>query len=158
MHDLGKLFVPEHILTKPTSLDDAEWTMMKAHPAEGARLVRLIPGYDDVAEIIRQHHERFDGEGYPQGLHRQQIRIEARIVAVCDTFAAMLADRPYKKGVPAAQALAEIHRCRGTQFDPDVADAFLRLASEGTIDSLRRISLTSRRPSLELQQLLDGTG
>jgi len=136
LHDIGKLFVATSVLTKPGALTGIEWEEMRTHPAQGARLVNMMSGYESIADIIRQHHERFDGTGYPHQLARQEIRIEARIVAICDSYAAMRSDRPYKARLSADAARSELFGGRGTQFDPDVTDAFIRLLDSGRIDEL----------------------
>lgn len=125
LHDIGKIGVPDHILRKPGPLTDAEWTTMHRHPDLGARIIGNVPFLEDVATIIRAHHERWDGEGYPQGLAGEAIPLGARIFAVADSFDAMTADRPYRRGRPLEEALAEVERCAGTQFDPAVARVFL---------------------------------
>jgi len=139
LHDIGKLFIPTSLLTKPAALTVIEWQEMRKHPAHGARLVGLIPGHESIADIIRAHHERFDGTGYPHQLARQEIRIEARIVAICDSYASMRADRPYTARLNADAARSELIGGRGTQFDPDVTDAFIDLLDSGRIDELARI-------------------
>ncbi|MDX6199724.1 MAG: hypothetical protein QOJ79_2875 [Actinomycetota bacterium] len=144
LHDIGKLFLPPALLAKPGALTDSEWQQMRTHPAQGARLAGLVPGFESIAEIIRQHHERYDGGGYPHQLGRQQIRIEARIVAVCDSYAAMRVDRTYRTRLSPAAARAEIVAGRGTQFDPDVADAFLSLLDSGLIADLALLPVHSR--------------
>jgi diguanylate cyclase (GGDEF)-like protein len=145
LHDIGKLFLPPDLLAKPAALTDDEWQQMRTHPAQGARLAGLVTGFESIAEIIKQHHERYDGGGYPHQLRRQQIRIEARIIAVCDSFAAMCANRPYKNRLSAAAARSEILVGRGTQFDPDVADAFVSLLDSGLIADLALLPVLSHR-------------
>jgi two-component system cell cycle response regulator len=98
-----------------------------------------VPGLATVAETIRQHHERYDGTGYPEGLAGDAIRLEARIVAVCDSWAAMRADRLYQRSLPEEQAREELLRCRGTQFDPAIVDLFLDLLYAGAVGDLRRL-------------------
>lgn len=109
---------------------------MRTHPTHGARLVALMPGCEPIADIIGAHHERFDGTGYPHQLAGQEIPIEARIVAVCDSYAAMLTDRPFKGRLSAKAARSELLGGRGTHFDPDVIDAFIQLLDSGRIDEL----------------------
>jgi two-component system cell cycle response regulator len=106
------------------------WALVRQHPEFGWRLAKTVTRLD-VADVIRQHHERFDGSGYPGGLAGTHIRIEARIVAVCDSWAAMLADRPYQKAITEDQAVRELLGGRGTQFDPDVVAEFLELRLRG---------------------------
>ena len=143
LHDIGKLFISTSLLTKPTALTATQWEEMRTHPTQGARLVGLIPGHESIADIIRQHHERFDGTGYPHQLAGQEIRIEARIVAICDSYAAMRADRPYKARLSPNAAHSELIRCRGTQFDPDLTDAFIGLLHSGRIDELATAKILS---------------
>jgi putative nucleotidyltransferase with HDIG domain len=130
LHDVGKIGVPDEILRKPGPLTSSEWSAMRRHPAYGSRIVADIPFLECVAEIIRHHHERWDGTGYPDGLRGEEIPIGARMFAVADTFDAMTADRPYRKALDAANARAEIIECGGSQFDPRVVDAFARIPLE----------------------------
>ena len=125
LHDIGKIGVPDHILRKPGALTDNEWTTMRTHPDLGARIIANIPFLEEVAVIIRAHHERWDGAGYPEGLTAEHIPLGARIFAVADSFDAMTSDRPYRRGRRLDEALEEIRRCAGTQFDPAVVRAFL---------------------------------
>jgi diguanylate cyclase (GGDEF)-like protein len=136
LHDIGKIVVPEAILTKPAALSEEEWLLLRRHPDHGARLARLVPGFGAVASIIRQHHERFDGDGYPGRLAGTDIRIEARVLAVCDSWAAMRSDRPYQFALSEDEARHQLRRGRGTQFDPDVVDLFLDLHAHGRIGEL----------------------
>jgi HD-GYP domain-containing protein (c-di-GMP phosphodiesterase class II) len=105
-------------------LDDEEWVFMRRHTIIGERIVAAAPALRDVASLVRASHERHDGGGYPDGLRGGEIPLGARIVAVCDSFDAMVADRPYRKALPAEAAFAELERCAGTQFDPQVVAAF----------------------------------
>ncbi len=139
LHDIGKITVPEAILRKPGRLTKAEWQIIKTHPDQGARLLRLDSGLDDVARVIREHHEAYEGGGYPDGRAGTDITIEARIVAVCDTWAAMRVDRSYQRARGVAEARAEVRRCSGSQFDPDVVHAFLAVLDRGGIDEIRAI-------------------
>lgn len=136
LHDIGKIVIPEAILTKPGALNDDEWRLMRDHPDYGFRLARTVPGFSTVAHVIRQHHERYDGTGYPQGLAGHAIRAEARLLAVCDSWAAMLADRPYQAALSVEEARDQLHTGRGTQFDPDVVDLFLDLHHAGRVGEL----------------------
>lgn len=138
LHDIGKIVLPERVLSKPAALTDEEWRLMRQHPDQGARLAAAVPGLADVAEIVRQHHERYDGSGYPARLSGAGIRLEARIVAVCDAWAAMRADRAYQPALPEADAQAQLRAGSGSQFDPAVVDAFLDLYERGLIDTLAR--------------------
>jgi diguanylate cyclase (GGDEF)-like protein len=145
LHDIGKIVIPEAVLTKPGKLTEDEWRLMCDHPDYGYRLARTVPGFSAVAQVIRQHHERYDGTGYPQRLAAHAIRPEARLVAVCDTWAAMLADRPYQPARPLAEAREELRRGRGTQFDPDVVDLFLDLQRAGQVGTPARVTLDGLR-------------
>jgi two-component system cell cycle response regulator len=133
-HDIGKVVVPDSILLKLGSLTEEEWQIVHEHPEQGARLVKLAPELEDIAPVIAAHHERPEGDGYPNGLTASQIPLEASIVAVCDAWSAMLADRPYRTALSELDAFAELRRCKGSQFDPDVVDAFIRLARLGELD------------------------
>jgi HD-GYP domain-containing protein (c-di-GMP phosphodiesterase class II) len=123
LHDVGKLFLPRALLAKPGPLTRAERRLIRRHPEWGAVLVATIPGLEAVAEIVRLHHERPDGLGYPYGLSCERIPIAARIVSVCDAYGAMTKPRPYRALLTPDDALAELERHAGTQFDPDVVDA-----------------------------------
>ena len=127
LHDIGKIGVPDNVLRKPAALSDAEWVVMKRHPEHGARIIAKIPFLEDVSRIVRHHHERWDGKGYPDGLAGEQIPLGARVFAVADSFDAMTSDRPYRRAMSVADARNEVARCGGTQFDPQVADAFARI-------------------------------
>jgi putative nucleotidyltransferase with HDIG domain len=123
LHDVGKLCLPRRLLTKPGTLTPRERRLIRTHPDWGADLVAAIPGLERVAMIVRLHHERPDGRGYPLGLTREQIPMAARIVAVCDAYGAMTQRRPYSAPLGVNDALAELERHSGTQFDPDVVEA-----------------------------------
>jgi diguanylate cyclase (GGDEF)-like protein len=125
LHDVGKLAVPEQILTKPGPLDDAEWALMRTHPGIGADIVHRVPALRHVAAAVRHHHERYSGSGYPDDLTGSTIPIEARIVAAADAYAAMTADRPYSAARTPQQAAAELRRSAGAHFDPTVVEALL---------------------------------
>lgn len=125
LHDIGKLVVPDDILLKPGPLTAAEMKRMRRHPTDGANTLSSVPTAADAIPVILHHHERFDGTGYPRGLSGEEIPIGARILLVADAFDAMTADRPYRKAMPVADAIAELKRFSGTQFDPRVVDAFL---------------------------------
>ena len=133
LHDIGKVGIPESVLCKPGPLDDDEWVVMRAHPEIGGKIVEPIRFLADAVEIIRSHHERWDGTGYPQGLRGERIPLAARIFAGVDSFDAMTSDRPYRRAMSETYALEQIHDGTGSQFDPDIVTAFLDLASEGTL-------------------------
>ena len=126
LHDVGKIGVPDAILGKRGTLDPEEWTFMRHHPEIGRRVLEGISFLTDALDAVACHHERWDGGGYPSGLAGDAIPIFGRIVAVADAYDAMTTDRPYRLGMPSQMALAEIERGRGTQFDPDLAAAFLK--------------------------------
>ena len=127
LHDVGKIGVPDNVLRKPTALSEGEWAIMKRHPEFGARIISGIPFLEDVARIVRHHHERWDGMGYPDGLKGDRIPLGARIFAVGDSFDAMTSDRPYRRGLLIDAAREEIRRCASSQFDPAVVTAFLSI-------------------------------
>src|SRR4051794_8455185 len=125
LHDIGKLCLPRGLLEKPGRLSDGERRLIRRHPDWGAGLVETIPGLDSVAAIVRFHHERPDGRGYPYGLRSENIPAAARIVSVCDAYGAMIKTRPYRAALMHDAALGELERHAGTQFDPDAAEALI---------------------------------
>jgi HD-GYP domain-containing protein (c-di-GMP phosphodiesterase class II) len=124
LHDIGKVGVPDAVLLKPGPLVDAEWDLVRRHAAWGSDLLQTVPGLERVAVIVRHHHERFDGLGYPDGLEGEAIPVESRILAVVDAFVAMTEQRPYRGPRDHHAAAEELRAQRGTQFDPRVIDAF----------------------------------
>jgi HD-GYP domain-containing protein (c-di-GMP phosphodiesterase class II) len=131
LHDVGKLVVSEAVLTKPGPLTEDEVAEVRCHPEAGARMVALDRGLRPALPGVLYHHERWDGDGYPTRRAGTEIPLEARILAVVDCFDAMTSDRPYRAALPAEEALAEVDRCRGSQFDPDVALVFLEAWQSG---------------------------
>lgn len=127
VHDLGKMGIPDSILLKPGRLTDEEFEIMKKHSVYGEEILSKFELLAEEAKIVRYHHERFDGKGYPDGLASRDIPYSARVLAICDSYDAMVSDRPYRKALSEKEALNEIRRCRGTQFDPEVADAFVEM-------------------------------
>jgi putative nucleotidyltransferase with HDIG domain len=125
LHDVGKIGVSDTILLKPGKLSDEEWESMRKHPEIGYNMLRQVRFLEGAAEIILAHHERWDGKGYPKGLHEDEIPLGARIFMVCDTFDSMTSDRPYRKALSTEVALNEILKYNGSQFDPRVVEAFL---------------------------------
>jgi diguanylate cyclase (GGDEF)-like protein len=127
LHDVGKLAIPVDVLQKPGALTEDEWAFIHEHTVVGERVLLGSPSMREVARIVRATHERWDGAGYVDGLSGDSIPLAARIIAVCDAYAAMTADRPYRRALGAPEALAELRRCAGSQFDPEVVFAFCRL-------------------------------
>ena len=124
LHDIGKMAIPDAILNKPGPLDDREWRFMRRHTIIGEDILNVAPALQPVAALVRASHERWDGKGYPDGTAGDAIPQGARIVAVCDAFSAMVQDRPYQAGLSVSEAVNEIERCAGTNFDPAVVAAF----------------------------------
>jgi putative nucleotidyltransferase with HDIG domain len=132
LHDVGKIRIPKEILLKPGPLDDAEFAEMKRHTIYGQQLLDRVGGpLSEVGAIVRASHERFDGRGYPDGLAGRAIPLESRIVGACDAFSAMTTDRPYRGALPVTEAVAELRRCAGSQFDPAVVEALCALVEPG---------------------------
>jgi HD-GYP domain-containing protein (c-di-GMP phosphodiesterase class II) len=129
LHDVGKIGVPEAILNKPGPLDEEEWLIMRTHPQIGVQMVSGIKSLGPAVEVIRSHHERWDGHGYPAGLGGEEIPLSARVFSVCDAFDAMTSDRPYRRAMPYEQAIEEIDAGAGSQFDPAMAAAFVSIGN-----------------------------
>ena len=127
IHDIGKVGVPDDVLRKPGPLDTTEWKLIEGHSAEGARLIARIPGLERVASIVRHHHERYDGRGYPDHLRGEEIPLESRILSVADAYVAMIEDRPYRRGLSPGAAKRELRDNSGDQFDPEVVDTLFCL-------------------------------
>jgi putative nucleotidyltransferase with HDIG domain len=130
LHDLGKVGVPEPILKKPARLTSEEYEIIKQHAALGERILGTVSELGPVARAVGEHHERFDGSGYPQGKRGDEITLAGRIVAVADTLDSILSDRPYSRARPLAAALAELDRCAGSHFDPAVVAAVHALVAQ----------------------------
>ncbi len=130
LHDVGKVKIPNEILNKPGKLSEEEWVEMRRHPEYGAHMIEGKAFLGDAATIIRAHHERYDGKGYPKGLAADDIPIEARIISVVDAYDAMVSDRPYRRALSKREAIDELVSNSGTQFDPKVVDAFLKVIGE----------------------------
>jgi two-component system, cell cycle response regulator len=124
-HDIGKVAVPPAVLNKPGPLDDSERAVMACHVEWGARILENLPGCDSIARIVRHHHERFDGGGYPDGLRGGDIPLASRVIAACDAYGAMISDRPYRRALGRDRAAGELRDCSGTQFDPGAVAAVL---------------------------------
>jgi len=130
LHDVGKIKIHDQVLNKPSKLNDVEWAEMKTHPRIGFEAVLALHFPDRIAMIVLQHHEKYDGTGYPMGISNQAINPCARIFAVADAYDAITRDRVYRKGRTHDEAVTEITSCAGTHFDPEVAKAFARLPAE----------------------------
>jgi putative nucleotidyltransferase with HDIG domain len=128
LHDVGKIAIPKEIINKPGKLNEREWELMKTHTIEGQRMLEKIGGFMvEIGRIVRASHESWDGRGYPDGLVGDAIPLEARVVAACDAFNAMTTTRSYRKAMPLRDAIGEMKKCAGSQFDPDVVDALIRV-------------------------------
>jgi HD-GYP domain-containing protein (c-di-GMP phosphodiesterase class II) len=126
IHDLGKIVVPDEILRKPGPLTSLERRSMEEHPLMGAAITAAVTDYDTVVELVRHHHERFDGAGYPGRLKGADVNVPTRLFTLADAYSAMTTDRPYRRGLTAERAIEEIIQGRGSQFDPELAEAFIR--------------------------------
>jgi len=148
LHDIGKIGIPDHILRKEGPLTEEEWEVMRKHPAYGREILQDLQFLKGALDVVYHHHERFDGKGYPEGLRGHKIPYLARIFSVVDAFDAMISDRPYRKGMGVKEALRELARNRGTQFDPDIVDAFIQLIQDHPelVDNPR--SVFERLPSV----------
>ena len=133
LHDVGKLAIPDELLRKPGRLDDEEMAQIREHPRLGARILLRLSAFRDALPYVLYHHERWDGTGYPSGKAGEEIPLEARVLAIADAFDAMTSDRPYRRALTRDEALAEIDRCAGTQFDPRIAEVFLELFAEAEL-------------------------
>jgi HD-GYP domain-containing protein (c-di-GMP phosphodiesterase class II) len=146
LHDVGKIAVPKAIINKPGKLTPEEWEVMKQHTVEGQRMLQNIGGVlGRVGVIVRASHEDYDGTGYPDGLAGDDIPIEARICSTCDAYSAMTTDRSYRAAMSTDQAIAELRRCAGTQFDPAVVAVLVQLIQA---DAVARV--TTAEPGLSL--------
>jgi diguanylate cyclase (GGDEF)-like protein len=130
LHDVGKVAIPDAIVNKPAALDDEEWAFMRRHTVIGERIISAAPALAPAAKLVRSSHEAFDGTGYPDGLAGVEIPLGARIITVCDAFDAMISDRPYSSPKTIPAAIAELHRCAGTQFDPELVALFAQLITD----------------------------
>jgi putative nucleotidyltransferase with HDIG domain len=155
LHDIGKIGVPDAILRKPAKLTDEEWVRMREHPLHGQQILRGIKFLEGAARVVAQHHEKWDGSGYPLGLKGDEIDICARIFSVADAFDAITSDRVYRKGRPYEAAAQELDEWIGRQFDPKVVEAFHRVPREDW-DELRRRSLMRTPTESEWQLVSSG--
>ncbi len=142
LHDVGKIAIPKEIINKPGKLDPHEWTIIKTHTVEGQKMLDRVGGFmREVGSIVRSHHERWDGGGYPDGLTGEQIPLEARIISCCDTWNAMRTDRPYRQALDFETAAAELRAASGTQLDPSLVGALLEIvASEAPAQEQQLVS------------------
>jgi HD-GYP domain-containing protein (c-di-GMP phosphodiesterase class II) len=129
-HDIGKITIPRAILEKPGPLNEEEWSIVKKHPETGFRITQSIWELSSIATYILFHHERFDGQGYPRGLKGENIPLLSRIIAICDAYDAMITGRPYHRTYTKKEAIEELKRCAGTQFDPRIVEAFVKILEE----------------------------
>lgn len=134
VHDIGKIFIPETIVQKPGDLTIEEQAVVRKHPELGARMLAKRPGMRELAPIVLHHHERWDGKGYPTGLRGTAIPVESRIIFVADAFDAMTSERPYGRVMTRREAAAELHRCSGKDFDPQVVRAMRLALNSGSLD------------------------
>jgi diguanylate cyclase (GGDEF)-like protein len=130
LHDIGKVAIPDAIITKPGALTDDEWAFMRRHTLIGERIIAAAPALGPAARLVRSSHEAWDGSGYPDALADEAIPLGARIIAVCDAFDAMISDRPYSSPKTTDEALVELHRCAGTQFDPSIVAVFEQVLAD----------------------------
>lgn len=133
LHDIGKIGIPDSVLSKAGPLDDEEWELIVAHPAKGDAIVRPVAEFSkpgSVADMVLYHHERHDGQGYPAELKGDEIPLGARIISVADTLSTMMQNRPYRPGRSFADAADEIMKCAGSAYDPDVVEAFLAVRDD----------------------------
>jgi HD-GYP domain-containing protein (c-di-GMP phosphodiesterase class II) len=130
LHDIGKLAVPDSILQASRRLTEAEWAIVREHPRRGTEMLKHLEFLKDSLPAILHHHERLDGGGYPHGLADEEIPLEAKILAVIDSYDAMTSARAYRPALPHDAAASELHRCTGTQFDGAVVETFLRLLGD----------------------------
>ena len=133
LHDIGKIGIPDRILNKPARLTDEEYAIMKTHVTHGAEILKDFTMVEHVVEGALYHHEKYDGTGYMSGLKGTEIPLYGRIIGVADAFDAMTQNRVYRKKLDMDYVLGELERCKGTQFDPEIADIMLRLVRDGKI-------------------------
>ncbi len=132
LHDIGKIGISERILRKKSTLSDEDWVLIRMHPTIGSNIVSSIDAYPTLASTISAHQEKFDGTGYPKGLSGKNIPLGARILGIADAYQAMVEDRYYREARTHDEAVAELRKVKGTQFDPEVLDVFLNVVGTGT--------------------------
>ncbi|HEY5648678.1 MAG TPA: HD domain-containing phosphohydrolase, partial [Nitrospiria bacterium] len=140
LHDIGKIGVSDAILLKPGKLTPEEWKAMKEHPRIGKQILKEIGFLGEAIKTVSSHHERFDGAGYPEGIKGEAIPVGARIFSVADAFDTMTTNRPYRKALPYQSAVEEILRCSGSQFDPKVVEAFLKIPEKDWVQTREELS------------------
>jgi diguanylate cyclase (GGDEF)-like protein len=145
LHDIGKIGIPDKVLNKKGKLSKEDWEAIKAHPRLGATIVGNIPNLVPCVSSILHHHERWDGGGYPEGLKGEEISVEARILAIADSFEAMSSARPYRPALCSEKVMKELRRCAGSQFDPELVQVFIRIVEEGFPEKVK----TGQNPSAE---------
>ena len=153
LHDIGKIGVPDSILRKPAKLTEEEWVRMREHPLHGQQILRGIEFLQGASRVVAQHHEKWDGTGYPLGLRGEEIDINARIFAVADAFDAITSDRVYRRGKPYEAAAQELDDWAGRQFDPKVVEAFHRVPKEDW-EELHRQSLLPKPDQFDVRQVM----
>ncbi|QMS84191.1 diguanylate cyclase [Candidatus Xianfuyuplasma coldseepsis] len=141
LHDIGKVGIPESVLSKPGFLNDEEYEIMKGHVVQSINIIKHIPNLIDTVPVVISHHERYDGKGYPRGIKGENIPLLGRVICIADAFDAMTTDRPYRKGLSLEQAVFELKKNAGTQFDPGLVELFIELANDG---DLNRLALENR--------------
>ena len=147
LHDIGKIVVPEDVLTKRDALTDDEWARIRTHPAVGADLVARVPMLRNIRPIVLSHHERYDGSGYPSGLAGDRIPLGARIIAVADAYEAMTSMRPYRNALTTHDAIAELRAVAGTQLDPEVVERFIEVIGQKQRPYVERESVAAATPT-----------
>jgi len=133
LHDIGKIAIPDAVLNKPGKLSDEEFQMIKGHPVQSAHILEPLEDLKENVEVIRHHHERVDGRGYPSGLSSDKIPVRSKIIAVADSYDAMTSARPYRKAMPIQNAIEELQKNKNTQFDAEIVDAFVDAYKKGKI-------------------------
>jgi response regulator RpfG family c-di-GMP phosphodiesterase len=154
LHDIGKIGVPDSILRKPAKLTDEEWIQMREHPFHGQQILRGIEFLEGAARVVAQHHEKWDGSGYPLGIQSEEIDLCARIFAVADAFDAMTSDRVYRRGKSYEAASQELDDWAGKQFDPKVIEAFHRVPKEDW-EELHRLSLLPKNEDFKVRRVVE---